>query len=230
MNIFDGNDFFYSLENTERQPDNVLTGKTFYFLGSSVTYGAGANAEGMGDFIAKRNGCVCFKEAVSSTTLADVGEKSYVSRFENYVFSKDKAKNIDCFICQLSTNDRSRQDIFGEITPDNVKDVESFNKSTTFGAIEYIIALCKKTWNCPIVFYTGTYFESDTYEIMISALKRIAQKWNITVLDLFYDKDFNDISEEKYKLYMVDPVHPKRAGYREWWVPRFEECLKTVVK
>ena len=63
-----------------------------------------------------------------------------------------------------------------------------------------IFALCKKTWNCPVVFYTGTYFESDAYEIMISALKQIAKKWNVEVLDLFYDKAFNAISKERYDL------------------------------
>ena len=54
------------------------------------------------------------------------------------------------------------------------------------------------------------------------------QRKDITVLDLFYDEKFNDISQEKYNLYMVDPVHPKRAGYREWWVPAFENCLKKL--
>jgi len=229
MNCKDGNDVFYSVENTQRLPDSILTGKTFYFLGSSVTLGAGAHSEGMGDFIAKRNGCICLKEAVSSTTLADIDEKSYVSRFENYIFSADKVEHIDCFICQLSTNDRSRQDTFGEITSNNVKDLNSFDKTTTFGAIEYIIALCKKTWNCPVVFYTGTPFESEAYEIMISSLKQIAKKWDITVLDLFYDKNFNDISKETYNLYMLDPVHPKRAGYREWWTPAFENCLAKLL-
>ena len=230
MTYIDGNDIFYSLEKTQRLPDNVLTGKTFYFLGSSVTCGAGSMSEGMGDFIAKRNGCICIKEAVSSTTLADIGEKSYVSRFENYVFSNDRVEKIDSFICQLSTNDRSHQDNFGQITANNVKDITSFDKTTTFGAIEYIIALCKNVWNCPIIFYTGTYFESDAYEIMISALKQIAKKWDITILDLFYDVQFNAINKEQYDLYMLDPVHPKRAGYREWWVPAFEKCLKSVIE
>lgn len=225
----DGNDNFYSVENTERLPDSILTNKTFYFLGSSVTYGAGAMAEGMGDFIAKRNGCVCLKEAVSSTTLADIDEKSYVARLENYVFSNDKTQHLDCFICQLSTNDRSRSDNFGVVTSSDVKNINAFDKTTTFGAIEYIIALCKKTWNCPIIFYTGTKFESDTYEVMISALKQIAEKWDIAVLDLFYDKDFNNVSNETYNLYMLDPVHPKRAGYREWWVPAFENCMKKLL-
>ena len=228
MNTIDGNDIQFSVAETTAFPPNLLTGKTFFFLGSSVTYGAGACAEGMGDFIAKRNGCICLKEAVSSTTLADLNEKSYVRRFENYINSNQRIRHVDGFICQLSTNDRSLPD-FGIITDETKKDLTKFDKATTFGAIEYIIALCKQTWNCPIVFYTGSKFESETYETMIRGLKEIAKKWNITVLDLFYDKAFNAVSEDEYKLYMVDPVHPKRAGYREWWVPAFENCLKTLI-
>ena len=120
MKLTDGNDSFYSLENTQKLPDSILSGKTFYFLGSSVTYGAGAMAEGMGDFIAKRNGCVCIKEAVSGTTLANISENSYVARLERYVNSEDRVEHLDAFICQLSTNDRSRQDSFGVITADEV--------------------------------------------------------------------------------------------------------------
>lgn len=120
MNTIDGNDIRFSVAETPVISPNVLTGKTFFFLGSSVTYGAGAHAEGMGDFIAKRNGCICLKEAVSSTTLADKDEKSYVRRFENYINSNQCVKHLDAFICQLSTNDRSFPD-FGVITDENEK-------------------------------------------------------------------------------------------------------------
>ena len=229
MNITDGNDVFYSLENTNELPSSALTGKTFYFLGSSVTLGAGAMAEGMGDFIAKRNGCKCIKEAVSSTTLADVDDKSYVRRLENYIASTQREASLDAFICQLSTNDASKLIDLGEIAADDVTDLSAFDKITTFGAIEYIIALCKKTWNCPVVFYTGSAFQSPVYENMICGLNKIAKKWDICVLDLFYDKEFNNVTKEQYELYMLDPIHPKRAGYRDWWVPAFERCLRSLL-
>lgn len=229
MMIKDGNDIFYSVENTDRLPDGALTGKTFFFLGSSVTCGAGACGEGMGEFIAKRNGCTCIREAVSSTTLADIDEKSYVHRLENYINSPDRAEHLDAFICQLSTNDKNRSDNFGTVTEDGVRDIDKLDKTTTFGAIEYIIALVKNTWGCPVIFYTGTWFESPEYEQMIAALMQIAKKWDITVLDMFYNKLLNSIDKELYCIYMVDPVHPRRAGYKEWWVPEFEKCIEGVL-
>ena len=226
MKITDGNDNYFSVAETPSLQANILTGKTFFFLGSSVTCGAGAHGEGMGAFIAKRNNCVCLTEAVSSTTLADLNEKSYVRRFENYIASNEKTEHLDAFICQLSTNDRSLP-TFGKIAEG--KEFAMLDKTTTFGAIEYIIALCKQTWNCPIVFYTGSWFDASNYETMIQGLKSIAKKWDSTILDLFYDKEFNALPKELYDLYMLDPVHPKRAGYREWWVPAFENCLKTLL-
>lgn len=229
MIIIDGNDVSFSVANTARIEDNILTNKTFFFLGSSVTYGSSSQGEAMPEFIAKRNGCICIKEAVSGTTLADNGEQSYVRRLEKYIDS-GKIDHIDALICQLSTNDRLHVFSLGEVTADDVKDLNEFDKTTTFGAIEYIIALAKQTWNCPIVFYTNTYFsDSIPYELMIKNLKVIALKWDITILDLFWDKEFNDITPSQCKQYMADFIHPTRAGYREWWVPSFEDCLKNLL-
>lgn len=58
---------------------------------------------------------------------------------------------------------------------------------------------------------------------------QIAKKGDITVLDMFYNKPLNSIDKELYGVYMVDPVHPRRAGYKEWWVPEFEKCIKSVL-
>ena len=40
--------------------------------------------------------------------------------------------------------------------------------------------------------------------------------------------DMNSVSEEDYKLYMVNGIHPSKAGYRDWWTPKFEEKLKAI--
>lgn len=81
--IHRGNAEEYSLSKTEVLGQTALTGKTFYWLGSSVTFGASSMQEGMGEFIAKRNGGVCVKEAVSGTPLANVRKNSYVERIVN---------------------------------------------------------------------------------------------------------------------------------------------------
>lgn len=221
-----GNKEEYSVEKTE-SIKSTLTGKTFYFLGSSVTYGAASKGEAMAEFLAKKHGAVCVKEAISGTTFSRQKKNSYIERVHNF----DTTKKPDAFICQLSTNDATMAALpesnkhhitLGEITDKK----EGFDEYTTFGAMEAVIKYVKETWDCPIYFYTGSYYPSATYEKMNEGLKKLQDKWGINIIDLYYDKAFNDIDKDLYKFYMNDKVHPTRAGYKLWWLKKFEDALK----
>ena len=59
---------------------SALNSKNIMFLGSSVTYGSASGGVSMVEVIAEKCGCNCVKHAVSGTTLADIGERSYVRR------------------------------------------------------------------------------------------------------------------------------------------------------
>lgn len=63
-----------------------------------------------------------------------------------------------------------------------------------------------------MVFYTGSYYESDVYEAMVGQLLKIQEKRGIGVIDLYTDEEFNAIGEETYALYMADKIHPTKAG------------------
>lgn len=227
-----GNTEPYSVACTEALPDSPLQGMTILWLGSSVTYGYGSDGESMVEFMDKRDGTVSIKEAVSGTTLADIDDPkkgaSYVKRLEALIASDECPTNVDVFICQLSTNDMYDAETFGAVTEADVTDKTSFDKSTTYGAMEYITALVKETWNCPIFFYTNAKMENVNYGHMVEALYQIAEKWDIGVIDLFTDTAFNAISSEDYALYMTDNVHPTKAGYRDWWLVKFEEALYAL--
>ncbi len=223
-----GNAAEYSIENTPENADSPLNGKTYFFLGSSVTKGERSEGESMVNFVAKRNGCQCIKEAVSGTTLMDNGETSYVQRLDAYLASGDREEHLDAFICQLSTNDIKYPDSFGTVTGTDQLSVEDFDRTTTFGAVEYIIVKARETWDCPVVFYTNSDFHNENYETMLELLDQVAEKWNIEVIDLYRDEAFNDISEEDKDLYMSDTTHPTKAGYRDWWTPKFEEKLSEL--
>lgn len=220
-----GNEPQYSVANTEPLPDSPVKGGVYFWLGSSVTFGASSEEESMVDFFAKRYGCTCIKEAVSGTTLNAKNTKSYVERLDAYLDSPEKAARLDGFICQLSTNDTRNADAFGQILPDFITASDAFDVNTTFGAIEYIVARARETWDCPVYFYTNPPYGNRAYETMTEGLWRIAEKWGITVIDLFGDEAFNAISDEQYRLYMADNIHPTKAGYRDWWLPKFAEAL-----
>ena len=195
-----GNAAEYSVEQTPENADSPLKGKTYFFLGSSVTRGERSEGESMVDFVAKRNACQCIKEAVSGTTLMDNGETSYVPRLAAYLSGGNRAE----------------------------RSAEDFDRATTSGAIEYIIVKVRETWDCPVVFYTNSDFHNENYETMLALLDQVEEKWGIEVIDLYRDEAFNDISDEDKDLYMSDTTHPTKAGYRDWWTPKFEEKLASL--
>ena len=185
-----------------------LKGKTILFLGSSVTYGAAAGGVSFVELAAKKCGFNYIKEAVSGTTLADTDDNSYVSRLKKI----DKNLKIDLLVCQLSTNDS-----YKGIPPQKTKE-----------AIICIIDYAEKTFGCPVVFYTGTRFESPGYESAVNMLLKLKEKYNFRLLNLWDDKDMRSVSKADYNRFMKDPVHPTLKGYRDWWTPKFLGFLERL--
>jgi hypothetical protein len=214
-----GNNKKYAVENAEKQPNSILTGKRICFLGSSVTYGAASMGESFVDFLKKRDGIVATKDAVSGTTLVDQGTGSYIERFKKL----DKNMKLDLFVCQLSTNDATQNKLLGDIS--DSKDLNVFDTSTVTGAIEYIICYAQQTWGCPVVFYTNPKYDNANYQNMVDKLLQLQGKWDIGVIDMWDDSEFNQISEEERTLYMADAIHPTKAGYLLWWTPYLEKYL-----
>ncbi len=220
----EGNYGDFTLKDTASVSDSLINGKTVIFLGSSVTFGYGSLGVSFADFLEKTDGIIAVKEAVSGTTLVDVKSNSYVSRMKNI------AKNIraDAFVCQLSTNDATKEMPLGEIS--DSFGMNDFDTQTIAGAIEYIIAYAKETWNCPVVFYTQAKYDSGHYAKMVDILLEIQEKWNITVIDLWNNDEINSITDEQRKIYLVDHIHPTKAGYKEWWLPEFQKCLYEILQ
>lgn len=185
-----------------------LSGKTVLFLGSSVTYGSASGGVSFADITAEQLGFTCVKEAVSGTTLADLEDSSYVARLKKV----DPDLHPDLFVCQLSTNDASRR------IP--LADVEQ--------ALRFILDYVSRTFGCPILFYTGTFFESREYRDMIDLLYRLRQEVPFFILDLYHDRDMLSVSDADYGIYMSDPIHPTLTGYREWWSPKFIEAFRQI--
>ena len=209
----EGNRPEYSLKNAGELKDSPLSGMHILYLGSSVTNGSASMGLSFADYISARNSSTFVKEAVNGTTLVE-GDGSYIERLEA------AEGEFDLLICQLSTNDATRGLPLGTPTLTDNPD-----KSTICGAIEYIILYARERWDCPVVFYTGSYYESENYSAMVDALIEISELYDIGVIDLYTDPEFNDISESDRALFMADPIHPTRAGYLKWWTPKMEEYL-----
>ena len=241
------NDKKYSATNVTQREDSPLKGKTIYWLGSSVTYGSASEGESMADYLQALTGCISKKDAVSGTTIfddnktADTGLNSYTRRLKNSkVF--DKSEKVDAFVCQISTNDARNDRLTkrGYLTHEDKIEMDDFDLATTLGGIEFIISYVSSTWGCPVYFYSGSYF-GDTgdrkstnptgtnYAQLIKEVHEVAEKWNayedfkVRVIDLYNDEDFNaQASNTYYKWATSDAIHPRRAGYLQWWTPYFE--------
>lgn len=217
-----GNKKEYSVANTEVIDDSPLKDKTILFLGSSVTYGSAAKGESFVDYIEKRDGAKVIKNAVPGTTMVEKGKKSYVKRLNEI----DTSQDIDLFVCQLSTNDAKKKCDLGKVN--DSMNIETYDTTTVAGAIEYIACYVYKTWQCPVYFYTNTKFKSKQYEKMIDVLFDAQSKWGFSVINLWDSPQMNAVSKEDYKLYMVNSIHPSRAGYKLWWTPMFELFLNRA--
>ena len=195
--------------------NSPLRGYRILYLGSSVTNGSASGGVSFAEYIAERNGTEYVKEAVNGTTLAD-GKDSYIERLRKL----GAEMKFDLFICQLSTNDAAQKKPLGAPSL-----TEKPDTSTVCGAIEYIINYVRKTWACPVIFYTNSYYESENYLAMVEALDKISELYRIGVTDLYRDSEFNNISKEQRAFYMADAIHPTRMGYRKWWTPKMETYI-----
>lgn len=193
----------YAVEKVKELENSPLKGKNILFLGSSVTYGAASLGTSFVEYVCKRGGASFTKEAVSGTTLVNNDETSYIARLKKL----DTTVRYDFFVCQLSTNDATKKYELAEIRK----------------AVTDIIDYARETWNCPIIFYTNSYYNSAEYAAMVEMIKDVEKEYHIMVFDLYTDKAFNDLTGKQRRLYMDDDIHPTRAGYLLWWTPKLEE-------
>lgn len=251
LTIEEGNGPAYEPANL-KTIDSPLKGKTFAALGSSITYGFGSEGVCFPEMIAKIDGCTFIKQAISGMTLAYVKDRpethpegSYVMQLKEKI---DPDTMIDGFVVQLSTNDAQKGIEMGSIS--DSFESEKQNPATIIGAMEYILAYIRETWNCPVVFYINAYldrgyiehfgamhpeFPVDTdqaehdlcenYENMIAALYELQKKWGFLIADLWNNEEIRSVSYEIKDRLMNDVIHPKKSGYLLWYVPEIEKCL-----
>ncbi|MCM1025399.1 MAG: SGNH/GDSL hydrolase family protein [Roseburia sp.] len=220
-----GNQSEYDFSKIVPLKDSPLDGRNICVLGSSVVYGTASRQNSVGEYLAARFHCNLTKEAVSGTTLSDNGSNSYVQRMLNNIPAD---ADFGLFICQLSTNDASKKVDLGNIS--GGRNLEDFDTATVTGAIEYIICYARETWGCPVVFFTGSRYDSAEYDAMVGRLLELQEKWNIGVIDLWSSDEFNNISDTDRKIYMSDGIHPTMAGYRDWWGPEMEKQLGVFLE
>ncbi|APX71661.1 SGNH/GDSL hydrolase family protein [Companilactobacillus allii] len=220
--FYRGNRSAIASDKMSLNPDSKLQGKKIAFLGSSITYGAGSFGDALPEYLATIDGVKSTKADVSGTTLGGTSAKTYTSRLQTDIPTD---QDFDLFVCQLSTND-SRFDIpTGEISEST--DIEDFDRTTTIGAMEYIIAYAKQNWNCPVAFFTCLRKPDANYEELRRVLYKLQDKWGIHIIDVWKNQQIR-LETASNPMYMFDDAHPTRAGYHDIWLPFFEKRLTEI--
>ena len=216
----DSDGFRYIESASDIADDDIVV----YALGSSVTRGEATKGSSFADLLDDAdNGIKVIKSAISGTTLVSNNNdaNSYVARLQ-----KD-FKGLpapDYLIVQLSTNDATQNKALGSLS--NGTDIAAFNTETIIGAIEYIIAYAKETWNCEVIFYTNPKYDSNAYAAMVNAMPAICEKWGIGLVD-FYNYGCMQPLDNLNPL-MNDNIHPNAVGY-QWMAEIFEGYFNASV-
>lgn len=193
-------------------------------------------------------------------------ERSYVSQLLDALHDIGD-QNIDKVFIQLSTNDigqftssaATEHLPFGSVLADNVTNSSAFDVSTSFGAMEYIIARCKEQWEgVEIVIFScwmmdsdwalyqssgktwddfvSYYSNQDNYELLSEyakmrlGLMKIVDKWNTGYIDAWADYDANKLLNENRGTYKSDTVHLHEAGYEKVAFPDFRAFIDGKYK
>lgn len=225
MFIYAGNLPQFDPENYETNPDSPLKGLNIIQLGSSVTFGSGSMENSFVEFIAQMTGSEYVKEAVPGTTMSNLATQADTSYINRMLENLDPEMHADLFLCQLSTNDASKRVPLGEIS--DSEDPADYDLETVAGAIQYIITYARDTWNCPIMFYTGTKYSNEAYGEMVDLLLQIQEKYDIGVIDMYHDLD-TDV--QLYNQYIsFDGIHPTKRGYGQWWAPYMVQQIEQYL-
>ncbi|GLB47327.1 acyl-CoA thioesterase [Philodulcilactobacillus myokoensis] len=219
-----GNMLQYAPDQRYLKNDPIIRHQKIAFLGSSITYGFASHGDSFVDYLDQEYGVDTIKEAVSGTTLAGPSEHSYVNRMLKRI-SPDN--DLDLFVCQLSTNDQRQDKPMGSVNASF--NLDSFDRNTTIGAIEFIIAYVTRTWHCPVVFYTCLRKPEPDYELLMRKLKQVQDKWEIKIIDVAHNDEIKRLNRE-HPEFMFDDAHPTRMGYRYAWTPYFVKCLDQILK
>lgn len=99
---------------------------------------------------------------------------------------------------------------------------------TNIGGLRYIQANSKSHTTGKSV----AYFTEDRCYALVCCRER---EFNFVTMGLredgkqHYFERFPDQLRVLYDVFMADAIHPTKAGYRDWWLPKFYEVLSEVL-
>lgn len=221
------------LDDIDKKKDNPLYGKSMYYDGDSIAYGAGANGKGFGDLIAEKYNMQIDKFAVSGGTLS-VCEPENRHNICSSVLENMK-KEYDYMLLDGGYNDFGKKIPIGSLSANqSIPFTENPDKTTIVGALESIFQYVRRTypktqiffllthkvknyWTKPLADYGFT--QKDVYE----KIKECCERYSVKVIDVFNESGFCTYYDE-HNIYTSnnDRIHPTLEGYNTFYIPVIE--------
>ena len=216
-----GNSSDYDVSSLTLNDDSVMKDDTIVFVGSDFTLGLKADNQSFIDYLRAVDGlnaATFTEENIGLTSKKDV---SFISLVES--IPKEHASPKAVF-CEIPYYDAKHGTKLGEISDSYM--LSDFDTETAIGAMEYIMCYAKMNWSCPVFFYTSAdYNSSKKYEKLVSAARRVSDKWNMPMLDFTSNDKIASLEKSDKSLYFVDSRNMTKAGYNEIVAPEFENFI-----
>lgn len=216
-----GNSSDYDVSSLTLNDDSVMKDDTIVFVGSDFTLGLKADNQSFIDYLRAvegLNAATFTEENIGLTSKKDV---SFISLVESIPKEHASPKAI---FCEIPYYDAKHGTKLGEISDSYM--LSDFDTETAIGAMEYIMCYAKMNWSCPVFFYTSAdYNSSKKYEKLVSAARRVSDKWNMPMLDFTSNDKIASLEKSDKSLYFVDSRNMTKAGYNEIVAPEFENFI-----
>lgn len=213
-----------------------LKNKILFNFGDSIAAGDGNNGKGYAELFAEKYGMVCYDFAKGGATL---GETSANTKYITTQVTNALSNGItpDYILVEGGTNDISYSVPIGQKT--DGYSLNSFDKSTSAGALEWILYTLKTTYpNAKIVFVSVHKMSSRGYSSQIERqglCTDICKKWSIPIIDIFNRGNMNTFLAEYHKFTNPtdtqpngDRTHPNELGYTTFYLPLIYETISNI--
>lgn len=230
------NDFqIKEIKNIINDADNKLANKILFNFGDSIAAGDGNNGKGYAELFATKHNMICHDFAVGGATLGETSSNNITTQVSTAI---SKGITPDYILIEGGTNDIAGYNVpKGTLTNDY--NVNSFDKTTTAGGLEWIIYTLKTKYpDAKIVFVSVHKMGSRDYSKQVERqgiCVDICKKWSIPIVDIFNRGNLNTFLPEHHKFTkptqsqpIGDRTHPNEVGYITFYLPLIYEILYFI--
>lgn len=178
--------------------------------------------------IAKESGYTLFRDTISGSTVAPASSIGIVDHIDSGMYANNFAAfgEPKVIVIQRGTNDVYWSGQAGN--PLQLGDVNSRDKTTTYGAIRYTLDYFTNLYPEARIIWSSAFYRTDVDDARMRAynsnLKTICAEYdNVEVFDLYEKTGFNESNAVQY---LTDGIHPSNSGkavLKKLWI---EELTK----